>query len=218
MRKVYSHLVTVLLSKMNAGNVNVTIAAHTINPTNMNILLPITLTSYIRRFLLSLVLMIGLAGLSYGQVVWSGAASCVSGSGATWLTANNWCSAAIPATGQIAQFGANGSATTVGFNMNGASTAQKTIGVIEIASTNTVARIINNSSTTVTGSMIFTGATVNSISNVILRNASSILLSLNNGASQNFGVTLGNATNNIINIDGTGGITIVAPITEAAAG
>lgn len=156
-------------------------------------------------------------------IAWAGASGCVSGASGTWLSAGNWCGAAIPSSTTVAQFSANGSATTIGFNMNGATTGQKTMGAIEITNASS-ARIINNSSTTVTGSLILNGVVVNGIANVIIRNSSSNSLTIANGSSQALGITPSNATDNIINIDGTGNIVISAaingsnPITKAGSG
>ena len=154
----------------------------------------------------------------WGQVVWSGVAACAGGPSGTWLNAPNWCGGVLPGSGLIAQFGALGTAATIGVNMNGISVPNKTIGAIEVSSGNTVVRTINNSSTAVGAAIVLNGSTVNSVSNVILRNNSSTLLTIANGSSQPFGISLGNTTDNIINIDGTGGITIVPIIRDSTLG
>jgi hypothetical protein len=68
-------------------------------------------------------------------VGWSGA-SCAGGTSQTWLTAANWCGGVIPSATTVAQFNALGTATVIGFNMNGASVAQKTLGAIEMTAGN----------------------------------------------------------------------------------
>ncbi len=156
--------------------------------------------------------------LGWGQTEYAGAASCTSGASTAWLTAANWCGGSIPSTTGYGQFTTKCSGTTIGINMNGSTnngTNNQAIGAIEIASGGN-ARIINNSSGTVAGTLTLNGTTVNSVSNVVLRNNSSSLLTLTNGASFNMGVALGNSTNNIINIDGSGGITIGSIISGAS--
>ena len=56
------------------------------------------------------------------------------------------------------------------------------------------------------------GATVNSTNNVVLRNNSAQSLTLADGATRTMGVVLGNAADNVVAIDGTGGITISSSI------
>lgn len=148
--------------------------------------------------------------LVFGQIQWAGAAGCVTGGGTAWLTAASWCGGAIPGTTAHTQFTTLGSSTTIGINMNGATNNganNQAVGAIEIALGGN-ARTVNNSSGTVAGTLTLNGATVNSVANVILRNNSSNLLTITNGGTQTMGLALGNATDNIINVDGTGGITI----------
>ena len=145
-------------------------------------------------------------------IQWAGATGCVTGSGTTWLTAASWCGGALPSSTTVAQFGNLGSAGTIGINLNGITLAQKTIGAIELSSSSTIDRIIRNSSTTVGGDIILSGVVVNTIPNIILRNNSSQLLTLQNGTSQTMNITLGNITDNVISVEGTGGITISSVI------
>lgn len=81
--------------------------------------------------------------------------------------------------------------------------------------TNNTARTINNSSGTTAGILTLNGATVNSVANTILRNSNSTLLTITNG-SNTMGLELGNATNNIIQINHSGGISISSNITGTA--
>ena len=145
-------------------------------------------------------------------VGWSGAASCAGGTSQTWLTAANWCGGVIPSATTVAQFNALGTATVIGFNMNGASVAQKTLGAIEMTAGN--ARAIGNSSGTVAGDFTLNGVVVNSVPNTVIRNAGPNLLTIRKDQvpANPLGLVLGNATNNIVNTDGAGGVTITSNI------
>lgn len=176
---------------------------------------------YTHRKLTLAVLLVLLWDLSFAQTVWSGAnaaSNCSSGSAGTWLTPNNWCGGTLPGSASIAQFGANGSATTIGVNMNGISVANKTIGAIELSSANTAARTVNNSSGTVAGSLVLAGTTVAGTANVVLRNNCAVALTIANGSSQSFGLSLGNTTDNVILVDGTGNIVISAALKDSTGG
>ena len=135
----------------------------------------------------------------------------------TWLTAANWGGGAVPAPDDIAQFGANPTGTSVVINMNSNGGAQS-VGAIEVSSARTNALTINNSAATAAGILTLNGATVNAVSNVIVRNNSSQLLTLANGATANMGVALGNATDNVVVIDGSGGVTVSSVISGANRG
>jgi autotransporter-associated beta strand protein len=131
-----------------------------------------------------------------------------------WYTGANWSpntASGAWATSNVAQFNNTGTATTAGINMN---TASLSIGAIEVTSTRTRALSIGNSSATA-GTLTLNGATVNSVNNVILRNASGSLLTLRDndtGSGKTMNVALANATNNIILIEGSGGVTISSSI------
>lgn len=137
------------------------------------------------------------------------------GAATAWYTNTNWTpntAAAAWLTTDTAQFNNAGTATTAGINM---STASLSIGAIEVTSARTRNLTIGNSSST-PGTLTLNGTTVNSVSNVILRNASGSLLTLQDnetGTGKTMNVALGNATDNVINIDGAGGITITSSIT-----
>ena len=144
-------------------------------------------------------------GNAIGQIQWTN-----TGASTAWYTAGNWTPSTASGawtTSNIAQFANAGSATTAGINMG---TASLSIGAIEITSARTRALTIGSSSSS-NGSLTLNGTTVNSITNVILRNNSNQLLTLQNnetGSGKTMNVVLANSTENIINIDGTGGITI----------
>jgi autotransporter-associated beta strand protein len=100
-------------------------------------------------------------------------------------------------------------------NSNGGA---QSVGAIEVSSARTNALTINNSAATAAGILTLNGATVNAVSNVIVRNNSSQLLTLANGATANMGVALGNATDNVVVIDGSGGVTVSSVISGANRG
>lgn len=135
-----------------------------------------------------------------------------SAGGSAWLTAGNWTGGSIPGPGDVAQFGANPTGTTVGINM-GQNAGAQSVGAIELTSTRASALSVTNSSGTTPGVLTLAGVNVNGTQNVILRNNSGQTLTLANGATQTMGVALGNATDNVIVIDGSGGITIASAIT-----
>jgi len=141
------------------------------------------------------------------SVLWSSAG------GSAWLTATNWTGGAVPFSADIAQFGANptSGATPVGIDM-GSNGGAQSVGAIEVLSDRSAALIIANSSASAAGTLTLLGATVNSTNNVVLRNNSAQLLTLADGATRTMGVVLGNAANNVVVIDGTGGITISSSI------
>ena len=170
--------------------------------------------------------------LRAASILWSSAG------GAAWLTGSNWTGSAVPTSADVAQFGANPTAATgVGINFNNTTNAgtQTTgnriedVGAIEVTSARAAAMIVGNSTTTsgATGTLRLLGATVNGIDNTIIRNASGQLLTIQNIQStgnQTMGLALGNATNNVIAIDGAGGVTISSvvsgsgPITRQGSG
>jgi len=125
-----------------------------------------------------------------------------------WLTGANWTGdvAAGSTTStdtDIAVFNVNAN-NTIGINMTTAG-GNYYLGAID--NTNATARVIQNTSGT-TGVLTLNGATVNSVANTILRNSASTLLTIGNSASGTLGLALGNATSNVIQITGAGGITI----------
>src|SRR2546423_10371805 len=155
-----------------------------------------------------------------------------SAGGSAWLTPTNWTGGAVPTGAQGADFGLSPTAATgVGINFNNTTNAgvqvngQKIeeVGAVYVDSNRAAAMIIGNSSTTAgaTGMFRLNGVTVNGIDNVIIRNNSAQLLTIQDTqatGTQTMSVLLGNATNNIINIDGTGGVTITSVIKDGVAG
>jgi autotransporter-associated beta strand protein len=142
-------------------------------------------------------------------VTWANA----SGSTA-WYTAANWSPSTASSawtTSDVATFANAGTANTAGINMD---TRALSIGAIEVTSARTRNLTIGNSSST-SGNLTLNGATVNGVSNVILRNSSNSTLTLQNnetGSGKTMNVVLGNSTNHLIQIDGSGGVTISSNI------
>jgi hypothetical protein len=149
------------------------------------------------------------------NILWSAAA------GSAWLTGTNWTGNAVPSGTDVAQFGTNPTSGTtgVGINMNGATNNganNQAVGAIEITSARAANHLVGNSSSTAGGTLTLNGATVNSVANVVVRNNSSQVFTIQNlqgAGTQLMNVALGNATDNIINIDSTGGITISSVVT-----
>jgi len=153
-----------------------------------------------------------------------------SAGGSAWLTGTNWTGGAVPTGAQTAELGANPTAATgVGINFANATNAGtqtngnriEEVGAVYVDSNRAAAMIIGNSSATAgaTGKFRLNGVTVNGVDNVIIRNNSSQLLTIQNtqaGGTQTMSVLLGNATDNIINIDGIGGVTISSIIVNDA--
>ncbi len=144
---------------------------------------------------------------------WSGGGS---GNNGAWTTAGNWVGGAVPGSSatatntDIATIPATGTNPAIGI-----SGTNFFLGAIDF--TSTANRAIGASGTTGAGFVLqLNGATVNGIVNTILRTSSSGTLTIqpNNGQSNpnTLSLTLGNATDNIINIDGTGGVTITSVI------
>jgi autotransporter-associated beta strand protein len=110
-------------------------------------------------------------------------------------------------TTDIAQFANTGTATTAGINMG---TASLSIGAIEVTSARTRALTIGNSSATA-GTLTLNGATINTVANVILHNASNSNLTLQDnetGSGKTMTLALANSTANVILLDGSGNIVI----------
>jgi hypothetical protein len=131
------------------------------------------------------------------------------GGSSAWLTSGNW-NSGLPSSTVVARIG-SAAQTTIGFNMNGATIPQRSVAAIEFVP-GAIARTINNSSGTASNTLLMVGAIVNGIENVIIRNNSTALMTIADGSSRTLGLELNNSTNNIINIDSSGGITISCAI------
>ncbi len=148
--------------------------------------------------------------IAFGQSVWNNATSTQ-----PWGTAGNWTPSGAPGTTAYAQFGDN--PTGLGYvDMK----ANAIVGGIEVTSGRTTIPLSigvagsGGSNTTLT----LNGATINTVANTILTNNSGLLLSLVptvDGGNKNMNIVLGTAANPIINIGGTGGITISSVISGA---
>jgi len=141
----------------------------------------------------------------------------------TWLTAANWTNGTVPTSSENAQIGSNIPSPDLGINMNGTTnngTSNQIVGSIEIISTRSASCFLGNSSSSVNGILTLAGVVVNSVQNVILRNNSAQVLTIQNLANGSTGVTmglaLGNSTDNVVNIDGSGNIAISSIISGAS--
>lgn len=144
------------------------------------------------------------------------------GSTTAWCTGSNWYSTAAPTSTEVAQWNNAGSAILCGITF---STCVPSILGIEVTSSRTRTLTIGGTGST-SGNLTLNGGVINNISNVIIRNASAYDFTLqpNNSNSAIMGITMGNITNNIVNIDGTGNINITSaiggtgPLTKDGAG
>jgi autotransporter-associated beta strand protein len=136
----------------------------------------------------------------------------------TWLTGANWTggsyagvTGAAASNSNIATFTSVATSTVFGINMN--PSGGLNLGAISIDNTRTIATQIGNSSTTVAGTLRLYGATVNGVNNTILRNNGSGTLTIRPDQTvQPMTLTLSNATENIVNLDGSGNIVISSQI------
>lgn len=141
--------------------------------------------------------------------------------GSAWYTPTNWAGGAFPglqgaaaSNTDIATWTSAATASQFGINMG---TNSLNLGAISIDSTRSTATSIGDSSSTA-GVLRLYGATVNGVANVILRNNGTGLLTLQATQTGTMGVVLSNTTNNIINIDNVGGVTISAIMSDGAGG
>jgi autotransporter-associated beta strand protein len=143
------------------------------------------------------------------------------GNGTAWFTVTNWVGdAAFPgsSTGvttntDIATIPSTGTNPTIGINFATPTGNTLYLGAIDFTAANN--RGIGDSSNT-SGTLQLNGATVNAVANVIIHNSGSATLTLQ-PTQANAGVmsvALGNTTDNIINIDGSGGVTISAVVKD----
>jgi autotransporter-associated beta strand protein len=139
-----------------------------------------------------------------------------------WYTGANWAGNVYPgmqgsaaSNTNTATFTSAYTGTTIGINMN---TASLNLGAISLDNTRTSALNIGNSSSSASGVLRLYGATVNSVANVIMRNNGTKTLTIQ--ASQSgggtMGIVLGNATNNVITLDGTGNIVVSSVISSVS--
>src|SRR5436189_2433780 len=159
--------------------------------------------------------------------------------GFAWLNASHWTgnpghypgvdsngkSIADGASNDVAAFSSMAFvASIVGINFspsssNGVSTntganGSLTLGAIDYLSTTNKSISIGDNSGTA-GSLTLTGVTLNGVANTVLANEGANSLTLApqiGGGTQDMTLTLGNATNNVVQVNGTGRITIAAAI------
>ena len=126
--------------------------------------------------------------------------------GTTWFTTTNWTNSVIPTGQMFARFNNTGTATTCAVNVN---TGNPVLSGIEVSSLRTRALSIGANVTT-SGTMTLNGGYNNQLPNTIIRNNSNSLLSFvpNVSSSGSLNIVLGNATENVVRVDGTGDVTI----------
>jgi len=142
-------------------------------------------------------------------ILWS------SSGGSAWLTGSNWTGSSMPTSAQVAQFGSNPSGTNIGINMGGSTnngSNNQIVGAIEITNARSTALNVGNSSGSSSGTLTLNGVVINGNENVVLRNNSSGLLTIQANQSSAMGLSLNNPTDNRIMINNTGGITITSII------
>jgi len=139
--------------------------------------------------------------------------------GSSWTSGANWSTGNPPGSHDDAQFGADPKGkSAVGISMSSASLNNggnnEAVGAVEQTLARTSNLIITNSSSSAVGVFTLNGTTVNNVTNVILRNASSANLTLADGSSKTMGIVLGNSIENIVSLDGSGNLTISAVISN----
>jgi autotransporter-associated beta strand protein len=189
------------------------------------------------RIVLTAILAIVLHTSVHGQTTYTWSTSTTS---TTWLNSANWTggtankypgldanesSTADGTTTDIALFSTLAlSANTVGINFNtsantgdGDSTGANgslTLGTIDFNPSK--ALTIRNTSSVLDGTLTLTGSTLNTIANTILANEGSENVTLTNATasdnSRRMDLALGNTTNNVIQINGSGDLTITSLI------
>ncbi|MGP8199264.1 MAG: beta strand repeat-containing protein [Limisphaerales bacterium] len=142
-------------------------------------------------------------------------------SASAWLTSGNWSPSGPPGPHDAAQFDTTVPTSSKGAQINFSnpvnnSTDNEAVGAIQVLATRTSASLfIGNGSGSVNGVLTFNGATINGTNNVVLENDSIngsdvTITNVGNGggAGVTMGVVLGNATGNIIVLNGNGTIGI----------
>jgi autotransporter-associated beta strand protein len=148
--------------------------------------------------------------------------------GSAWLTSGNWSPSGPPGPNDIAQFD-TAEPTSSGAQVNFSNpvnngTLNEAVGAIQVFSTRTAALPIGGGSSAATsGVLTLNGAPVNSVADVVIENASSQTLTIENvgkggNAANTMGLALANTTQNIISQDGSGaaGITISDVISSSS--
>lgn len=167
-----------------------------------------------KKLIFILILNIGIYGFGLSQntsATWGNNGNTAWYSGANWQ-GNHYAGYqgnAIP-NSYIATFTSLYYGTSPGINMG---TGSLNLGGISIDNTRSTALNIGNSSSTA-GDFRLYGSTINGVNNVIIRNNGTGLLTLQVNQLGLMTIVLGNTTENIINIDNNGGITISASIVD----
>jgi autotransporter-associated beta strand protein len=138
------------------------------------------------------------------QQTWSNTSSSVA-----WVTPSNWSTGYYPTIGQIAHFANAGTATAASINFNNVDiVGLYSLATLDVTAARTRPLSISNSSTIQDGVLKLTGETLGGTPNVIIQNAGSDTLTLIDGKTKLMGLLLGNATDNVIVINGLGGVNL----------
>jgi len=144
-----------------------------------------------------------------------------------WLVNADWALGHVPTATEVAQFGSwpTAPSDSIAINFNSAVGSVVSGGVYHLSAIEVAAGrerdITIASNNAVVGTFVLSGATLNSTDNVIIRNDSAHLLTFKSPSGANnytYNIGLANATDNIIRIDGAGGITIEANISDSDGG
>lgn len=137
----------------------------------------------------------------------------------SWYTLTNWAGGAFPglqgaaaSNTDIATFTSAASNTSFGIAMGTSDSLN--LGAISLDSSRATSTSIGNSSASGSGSLRLYGATINSIPNVIFRNAGTgnATLLLNRSGTSLMDVVLSNSTTNHISLDSSGHLSITSNI------
>jgi len=141
-----------------------------------------------------------------------------------WLVNADWASGHVPTATEIAQFGSWSTAPSdfIAVNFSSAVGGVVSGGVYHLSAIEVAADrerdITIASNNAAVGTFVLSGATLNSTDNVIIRNDSAHLLTFKSPYTANnytYNIGLANATDNVIRIDGAGGIAIEANISDS---
>ena len=171
------------------------------------------------RLGLALALICGAARLLTSQSAaaadgtWGGASS------AAWLTTTNWVGSTVPGSKTVTNNADVATLVTgslnvgsIGINMS-TQTGNEYLGAFSILGPSGTAKVQDSSSTP--GVITLNGATLNGVANTIIRSSGSASFELIGAGAGVLRLALGNSTDNVILLDGTGGITISSTITGA---
>lgn len=134
----------------------------------------------------------------------------------SWGGGANWVNGVPNASSEVAQFGSVSNTGSAPANTIGIVVGIATVGAIEMTSARLNSMTLGSSSSSaVDQPLSISGATIDSIANIIISNNSSYNFTINQKTTgtNTLSIGLGNSTNNIIRVAGSGNITINATIT-----